>query len=352
MLEVRPYDGDASELARFIQRHWRTSYEGRVLIPLWSENELKWHFFENPYAVRDYMLGAYHAGRLVGAFFASAATFRLQNQLFEGSYGSWLTVDPSFRNSLVAPSLISEMLERHRLRGARCIFGLGFPSGAGMSLEFWEAFAKAYPNLVEISDSIGYWLRVIDSTVILRHCLLAPWERAVVRATSWQRRPRSFHSDGAIDKFRDSDVGDCLELITTAANQLELTPVWLREPLCHHLGAGCSEALVWRAATSVGGVISYYRQDILGERPFAVGMIEELAARSTSHATKLLRTALKSMDDSGVSAAIATADATRPKVALLNSGFIPFGFGHRLILVRIDPALRLPVRGKRQLHLH
>ena len=148
MVEIRPFDGAPEEMASFLRRVWVDAGEARVLTPVWSREYLNWQFFDNPHAERDYMLAAYDRGRMVGALLAVDGRFRAGDHIFRGSWGSWLTVDPEYRIQFIAPQLVAAMCERHVAHGSRLIMGYGYPAGAGMSIEFWQAFARAWPKVV------------------------------------------------------------------------------------------------------------------------------------------------------------------------------------------------------------
>ena len=67
MIEIRTFDGDVAELARFCTSSWQKRYAGRMPVPVWLPDFLEWELLGEDHAARQFLVAAYDGSRLVGA---------------------------------------------------------------------------------------------------------------------------------------------------------------------------------------------------------------------------------------------------------------------------------------------
>jgi predicted N-acetyltransferase YhbS len=344
MVEIRSFDEPPDRMKTFIRSVWQTAGEGRVATPLWSGEYLDWQFFDNPLAQRDYIIAAYDGDRIAGAFLAVDGQFRTESETLRGSWGSWLTVAPEYRSQFVAPQLVAEMCDRHRKRGASLILGYGYPTGMGMSIEFWEALARAAPDVVTIGPAVPTWVRVIDFRKAMQASLstLDTLKYGVLGGvTAWRLNPTV---EPAIRPFRPADTQGCLSLVEEATQRLAFTFVWDADRLRRQLYYdSVSETLVAQNGDRLEGFINFHWLGLTGREHLRIAIIDHLILRPNSVARvggSLLRAAMNHMDAAGAAAAIVLQCPILPRWILLRSGFVPLHLGYRLVGVRPNPAYR------------
>jgi GNAT superfamily N-acetyltransferase len=346
MVEIRPFDSAPEEMAGFLRRVWLDAGQGRVLTPLWSREYLDWQFFDNPHAERDYMLAAYDRGRMVGAFLAVDGLFRAGDHTFRGSWGSWLTVAPEYRAQFLAPQLVAAMCERHVARGSWLITGYGYPSVAGMSIEFWQAFAHAWPKVVSIGPAIAMWVRVLKLKTAMRASL--SWLDTVKYGAlgglaCW---PRVHGTDPSVRPARVEDVPACLDLLQDAAGSLPFAFVWEAARLAHQLCYGSvAQSLVATHEGTVVAWINFHQLHLSGRERVPIGVIDHFVvprAHIARYGAALLRAALGRMRARGDAVATILNLPMWPKSTLIRCGFVPLHLGYRRIAVWPDPKHRHP----------
>jgi predicted N-acetyltransferase YhbS len=346
MVEIRPFDSAPEEMASFLRGVWLDAGQGRVLTPLWSREYLDWQFFDNPHAERDYMLAAYDRGRMVGAFLAVDGCFRAGHCTFRGSWGSWLTVAPEYRGQFLAPQLVAAMCERHAARGSRLITGYGYPSLAGMSIEFWRAFARAWPDVVSIGPAIAIWVRILDAKAVIRASY--SWVDTVMYGAlaglaSWSRADGTHPS---VRPARPEDVPACLDMLEDAAGSLPFSFVWQAPRLAHQLCYGTvAQSLVAIHDGTVVAWINFHQLQLNGRQRVPIGVIDHFVVRPPHimrYGAALLRAALVKMRARGDAAAIILNLPLWPRSSLIRCGFVPLHLGYRRIAVWPDPKHRYP----------
>ena len=344
MVEIRPFDGAPEEMASFLRGVWVDAGEGRVLTPLWSREYLDWQFFDNPHAERDYMLAAYDQGSLVGAFLAVDGRFRAGDRTFRGSWGSWLTVAPEYRTQFIAPQLVAAMCERHMAHGSRLIMGYGYPAAAGMSIEFWQAFARAWPNVVSIGPAIAMWVRILNVKAVSRASL--SWLDIVKYGAlgglgSWSRTDAT---DASIRPARAEDVPACLDLLQKATGSLAFSFVWEATRLAHQLCYGSvAQSLVATHDREVVAWINFHQLHLSGRERVPIGVIDHFVVpppHVARYGAALLRAALARMRARGDAAAIILNLPVWPKSSVIRCRFAPLHLGYRLVALWPDPKHR------------
>jgi GNAT superfamily N-acetyltransferase len=335
VLELRSFDGSVGELTAFFHRIWRDAFGGEVLIPLWSEEELAWSFFEGPVREPRYLVAAYDGAKLVGTLFARPARMSIGGEVCDASAASWLTVDPEYRRQFVAPRLVNELARRHEELGARCALGFAFPSKKGMSLEFWEAFAESFPARVRILRRVGFFVRILDGARFAGAAITL-FDRVgsrllgVVQSVPSGRR--------AVRELRLEDVARCLALLDTRSASNDPRYVWSEETLAHQLlPRGIVRTYVAEEGGAVEGFINFRYLEMLGHAAFRVAVIDELVcgpALPSRARVALVEAALARMHADGAVFGMIPRWPSTPAMLLLRTGFVPTDLGYRLLSIQ------------------
>jgi predicted N-acetyltransferase YhbS len=343
MIEVRTFDGSSAELATFLRDAGQTGGEPTVARLSWSREFLDWQFFDNPHVQRDYILAAYDGSKMVGAFLAIDGRFRSADRMLRGSLGSWLTVAPEYRAHFVGPQLAAAMLERHTAHGADLMIGYAYPTATGMSLEFWQAFARAWPSVVSIGPRIAHWVRVLDARRVARASLSWLDRVGAVMLGALPSPPRNEGTE-AIRPARPSDAAACLDLLEHAARHLHFAFEWDQSRLAHQLGYGSvAQTLVATAGEHVVGWINFHQVELREREPLPMAVIDHFVV-APEHAVRygapLLRAALSRMQQNGICVATALQLPLWPKWSFVRCGFIPRHLGHRVLAMCANPQYR------------
>jgi predicted N-acetyltransferase YhbS len=339
MIEIRTFDGSPAEMASFLRDVLQTEGKGKFATMLCSRELLEWQFFNNPHVERDYILAAYDGGKMVGAFLAVDGRFRSAAHGFRGSLANWLTVAPEYRAHFVGPQLVAAMLERHATRGADLIIGVAYPTGTSTSLEFWEAFAQAWPNVVSIGPRIGYWARILDPRRMAR-ASLSSLDRLGAIMAGVLFRPLRDEAMEAIRPARPSDAAACLDLFESATCHLQFTFEWDQSRLSHQLGYGSiAQTLVATVGERVVGWINFHQLELVERELFTIAMIDHFIVapeHTAQFGAPLLRAALFRMQQDGLCAAVAMQLPLWPKWSFVRCGFVRRRLGHRMLAIRVN----------------
>jgi predicted N-acetyltransferase YhbS len=343
MIEIRTFDGSSAEMATFLRGAGQPEGEHTVASLLWSREFLDWQFFDNPHVQRDYILAAYDGDRMAGAFLAIDGRFRSAERVFRGSLGSWLMVAPEYRAHFVGPQLAAAMLERHAAHGADLIVGLAYPTGTGTSLEFWEAFARACPNVVSIGPRIAYWTCILDPRRMARASPSWLDKAGAIIAGALARRLGNGAMEG-IRPARPTDAAACLDLLERATRHLHFAFEWDQSRLTHQLAYGSvAQTLVATAGEQVVGWINFHRVELRQREALPMAVIDHFIVapeRAARFGAPLLRAALSRMQEEGICLATALQLPLWPKWSFLRCGFIPRHLGHRVLAMCANPQYR------------
>lgn len=347
MIEIKTFEDDADELARFTNRVWQAAYEGQVLLPLWSEAFLRRELLPGDGTMRDYLVAAYDGGKLVGFHPARPITVRLHGREIPATWGSFLTVDPEYRGQKIAQRMQQEFIRRHQERGARVNFGyLYIRSAKSLGQKFW----LNQPKGTAVVRSLGMWVRALD------HAATARFE--IHRLESWgaramslvQRSPRPPLDPTGIRLWQPEDTPACLALIHQAGEAADLAYLWDSAGLERYLSyPGLSQTVVLQGETGVAGLVNYTLLEILGRERMMVALIDRIAFGSLPgrDRRRLLSAALYQMSGDGAKGAMMLRDSWYGARTLLSAGFVPMHSEYYYIGTCMDEEVSL--RGIRRI---
>lgn len=373
MIEIRTFEGDARELARFASPVWQATYAGRRPVPDWTERYYDWQLLANSSADPSYRVAAYDGTRLVGTLLAENFDFQWQGRKVLGSMASWLTVDPNYRRDGVASLLAEEQRGRHLEREAEFCLGFGISRTSGPL--FWERMPDT-----RVLGRVRLWVRILNPKAFCRWTY-SPGHRMGVGAFrelplfKAPRPPRRRE----IRPFRSSDLASCLGLCRQSNQTSDLSYLWTEARLGHQLEyRGMPSTLVFdsergedseprdpsepvedpgrrsdsrgggRSRGSVRGFVNSYLLDLLGREPIRsqivdlVAFDETLSGRDRLH---LLRESLAQAASAGAAISLSLQKPSVSKRTMLAAGFFPMPSEFSLIFAFVDPQrLYSPVR--------
>lgn len=325
-LEIRPYEGTARDLSRFIVENWLASYQGKMAVPDWTAEYFDWQMTGPLHAIRDSLISAWDGDRLVGTLLYMPFPLWVRGQEHPGCLGSWLTVAPEYRRHGVASLMSSAMRECQQQHGYYARLGYAF-QGARISLgpRFWRRSAAKTQTLM--LKPLRLWARVLNR-VAVADWSNKTWERMLLKllpsVACQVARPAQ---DVRVRPYERQDLATCQELINGQARQADLAMLWTEERLVTHLSYGSlAHTLVVERAGQVVGYLNYHllRLHLRGSLVSAViDMLacQELTAREVR---ALLNTALRTMrDEQGVSLVLMREFTGQPVGGLLNTRFLP-----------------------------
>lgn len=322
MIEIRPFEGDAEELAAFTRRVWRQSYEGQMLTPLWSKEFMERDLLADG-RNRDFLIAAYDGTRLVGSHPAKPITVRLHGQEVPATWASFLSVDPEYRRRGVALKLQAEYVRKHREHEIPINFGyLYIRSARSMGPEFW----RRQPGGVRIVAKLGMWVRALDHAAVARFELYRTeaWGTRVLSLV--QHAPREPADTAGIRPYHSKDLDDCCELLNRAGENADLAYLWEPETTARQLQyPGLSETVVLEQEGRVAGLVNYTLLDVLGRCPMRVARLDTLAFGSLARKDRrrLLAAALHQMAADGAKGAMMLRGSWYGWRELIGAGFVP-----------------------------
>ncbi len=349
MIEIRTFDGDVDELARFCTSSWQKRYTGRMPVPDWRSDFLEWELLGDDHAAREFLVAAYDGSRLIGALPARPVRFHLRGRPVAGTWGSFFAVDDGYENQGVSLKLNLEQRRRHRDHGAQIFTGYIYVgSSASMGKEFWLR-----QRSVKVLGKVGLWARLFDHRAV-SDFEFSCRDKWATRALGWfQGPPRPPRDAGAIRPFRPADLGDCLRLATHLSHSAEFGYEWNEASLLRRLHHGdVPRTFVAEAEGRVAGFLNYCHLNLMGRRTITAGLIDLLSIDGLTAAMQqnLLRTALCRMVEEGCHVALLLRLAGYPARPLLGAGFVPQPAEHYYVAQTMgsDP-FDAPVRS---LHIH
>jgi GNAT superfamily N-acetyltransferase len=346
VIEIRTYEGGASELSTFIREVWNLTYKGRMPFPLWSARYFEWQLLVGRARERDLLVAAYDGTKLVGCLMAEPCRFRLHGREIAGSTASWTTVHPDYRRAGIGVKLAVEQQRRHLDRGLAVYAGFLARTPTSLGAKFW----LAYPDTVAL-PTVGFWARVLD------HRAVARWELSRhtalgTRALGWLQSRPSAADVNDIRPYRSADLPACLRLAEVLLTSVHLGYVWSAERLARQLGdTDMPRTLIAERAGEVAGFVNYYRLDLMAKHSIEAAIIDLVAfGRLSPHdQTRLLQAALADMVREGVKVAIMLRLPCYPSRPMLAAGFLPAPMRLTPVGVRADRTLSL--EGVRRLYL-
>ncbi|NTX09924.1 GNAT family N-acetyltransferase [Myxococcus sp. CA056] len=349
MVEVRTYEGDAVDASQFVNRVWGKYYGAQGPLTDFQPRMLDWFLFGNRLATREYRLAAYSGGKLAGVLFAEPIRLRLGTRTVEGTYGSWLSVDPAFRGTGVGQKLTETMSSRQRERGA--LLMLGCMEDGSVAERFW----RKTPGL-RAFDTLGMWLHVFDAAAVARWSKTAAERALFTLARPWLRGSApSVDTMEGIRPYRLEDLPACMALVERMMESVSLGYAYTPERLAHQLQyRDVPRTLVLERDGAVRGLVNFYTLQMNARGPLTIALVDLLAFHESvprAEQKRLLRVAMRDMVEQGASCVVMLRGPCVSSRLMLGAGWLPWAGGTRVICALPSPEVEWPTAPRVFTHL-
>ncbi|SEM60593.1 Ribosomal protein S18 acetylase RimI [Stigmatella aurantiaca] len=349
MVEIRTFDGDASEAARFVTHVWQTTYGRQMPLAVWDARFLDWLLFRGGQADRRYLIAAYSGRKLVGTLFAEPTRIRLGRREVDGSYGSWNGVDPEYRGQGIGQRLAEELTRRHRERGAHLMLSC-VSSETALAQRFWGKTQR-----MRFLDSMGLWMHVFDPAALARWSLHASERALFTLARPWHRQGFRRASAEGIRPYRPADLPRCMALVQRMMAPVNLGYAYTPERLAAQLQyRQVPRTFVLEDGGEVRGLVNYYTLRMRARGEVTAGVVDLLAFEEdlpTAEKQRLLQVAMQDMVRQGVSCAALLRGPCVPAPLMWRSGWIPWPGGAKVTCLLPMEGVELPFSPRVFTHL-
>ncbi|WP_223635618.1 GNAT family N-acetyltransferase [Corallococcus sp. EGB] len=339
MIEVRTFEGDASEASWFLNRVWQATYGKTAPLPVWDKRLCDWRLFRNGQAPRDYLLAAYAGRQLVGTLFAEPARLRLGRVEVDGSYGPRATVTNSHRGQGIGAKLAQELLRRHQDRAAQ--LALGFTTAAPRPQGFWR---RAWNT--RLFGGLALWMYAFDARALSRWSFTDSERRLFSLARPFLRhRFRDADREG-IRLYQPTDLGRCMTLVHDMLRPVTLGYTYTAEQLAAQLQyRDVPRTFVLEQDGEVRGLVSSHSLLMTGMGELTTEVVDLMAfdaSVSDEDRQRLLQVAMQDMEHRGVACAGMLRGPALSGCLLLRSGWVPLPRRARLACLMPTCDLDLP----------
>ena len=218
MIEVRSFQGGTEELAEFVAKTWRKTYEGRMPIPHWTAD-----FFARDGGSDGVFLNctiaAYDGARLIGVVPGWRVPVRFHGEEVLVRTGTGVCVDSEYQGHGVGKLMNQRALEHAREHGcALTLFYLYSRSPDFKGNKFWRSRGMTTREICRL----GMWSRPLNPTRV------SQWE--LWRFEAWGTRllgpflrgVRPAVAPDAIRELRPDDMPACASLIREAGSSMDV----------------------------------------------------------------------------------------------------------------------------------
>ena len=332
-LTVAPLKIGPDEIAAFIARVYDQHPHGHSFVPRWTGPFLKHIIFDHPQFTPDHALGAYLGDRLAGLIMAQPYAVYLDSKRVEGAYGSWLAVTPQAAGQFAAIKLLHELKARLKAQGAKFMVGVAYRSGPGVGLEFWESYARAFPQETSPGRDLTYWARVLDGATFAR-AVSDPLLKVGGHAARLRPvfRPRAAAD---IREFANDDLGRCQALLAEAPAQLRTAPDLWELQSAPSLEEG-PQTLVLDRGSGPEALSMFHALPMEDATPLRVGIVEHVCASGARDRQHLLAATLWRLKQHGACLALLPQKPYIGSSEMLLAGFVPYDAHFKTFLMPFD----------------
>ncbi|NLX99748.1 MAG: GNAT family N-acetyltransferase [Rhodopirellula sp.] len=334
MIEVRSFQGGTEELAEFVAKTWRKTYEGRMPIPHWTAD-----FFARDGGSDGVFLNctiaAYDGARLIGVVPGWRVPVRFHGEEVLVRTGTGVCVDSEYQGHGVGKLMNQRALEHAREHGcALTLFYLYSRSPDFKGNKFWRSRGMTTREICRL----GMWSRPLNPTRV------SQWE--LWRFEAWGTRllgpflrgVRPAVAPDAIRELRPDDMPACASLIREAGSSMDVARLFDERTLERQLAyKDVARTWVVEHEGRVAGLVNVCYLDIFGRCLERFGVIDLLAfdpALPHWKRVDLLRVALRAMEQDGLIAATMIRGSWNGARALLAAGFLPLQPEYHLVGIK------------------
>lgn len=331
---VRALKEDPNTIARFISEVYDLHPHGKSFVPRWSGAFLNHIIFQNPDFTPDHAIGAYQGERLVGLIMAQPHTVIADGAPVKSIYGSWLAVKPEWGAQFTAIRLLDELRMRHKAQGARLMLGVAYRSGPGVGLDFWESYARAFPNQISSGRDLKFWTRVLDGKALAEAVHDPLLKVGGQTARVWPvRQPKPLQG---LRDYAADDLQMCQRLLSGSGAEMCTVPSDWELQSAPDLATG-PQTLVIDLGSGVVGLSMFHVLPMSDAKPLYVGMIDHFVCEAGStERNRLMAATLWRLKQAGACLALMPRKPHIKSGPMLMSGFVPYEAEFKTFLMPID----------------
>jgi len=342
-IEVRSFEGDATELAAFVSRNWQIQYRDDGYAPVLNPRYFEWMMPTFASGDASNIIAAYEGRTLVGVMPSDPLPMTLMGQPIMTLGREYLTVDSGRLRGGIGRLLREGLGARCREIGAR--FAVGFVNARGMAgkgRSFWNSMAAERVVINRPSQ----WIRILDG-VKASAAIHDRFERVSAWACGVYGSPLAKGiRTGHVRPYKDSDLPACHNLFLTHMRDYDLAYRWDDKRLQHHLGfPGLPTTLV--CEESDGGLAGFavcYVFDLVGRHSMRNAIIDIFIPKTKKLSQKigLLLAAVDAARAQDAHLVVALGPPVNSAAALFAGRFVPVPMSYRLLLAVFEaaPALK------------
>jgi hypothetical protein len=319
-IEIRDYCGNFEDVAQLACRAWNRDYHGNMWFPLWDAEFFRWQIKEGSRLA----LAAYAGAKLVGTFFSVPHVLRMAAATHPIGLASWCTVDPEYRSSRIALSLIAALRRRHQELGLAFSIGVVSADETSRAHRFWRQYTETFPQDLRFLFPVRFWIKVLSPRKMAR-AAIAGWERMGVRIAGPLVRFVPPVSAAEVRAYRGADLQECADLLSKTSAHCEWALSWPRDRLASQLASPACGCLVLQRPAQVKGLVNYHYTIMQGREALRTAVID---LWGDDHLTlpeqmRLLGNVCEMLRAQGLDLVLALRSAVMPSAALLATLFIP-----------------------------
>ncbi|MBS0265484.1 MAG: GNAT family N-acetyltransferase [Planctomycetes bacterium] len=324
IFEIREYEGSPAELSDFMFTHWSATYRGKMVVPRWTADYLRWQLRMDDPSFRRHIVVAYKGTQLAGVLAHVPLEIHLIGQRFRASQQSWLTVAQEFRRQGVGQAMADRSVAIHRERG--CAFHVGY-TYFGHKISLGPKFVRdTQSKHVNSIRNAGFWVRVLDPAKSAAWNI-NPWEAWATRLATplFPRLGRPTNTALTIRPAEPRDLDTCLALVNRETSQCDLRIAWDADSMSRQLGLqGYSHALVAEEGGQVRGLITFHILPMTGHFEAPVGIIDIVGVSELSKTARnaVVDAALLSLQELGAIVALKLRVGDYPPGLFLRLGWM------------------------------
>ncbi|MDH7511361.1 MAG: hypothetical protein QHH14_00235 [Clostridiales bacterium] len=320
-ISIEPFRGDLEGLEKMAHSSWRDEYGVSSFPNFYRPAFLEFLFGRLEH--RDHLIAAYRGDEIV-AFLANIPhTFEFRGRTFRGTLSCLLVTRKEWLRRGLALAVIREALRLNQ--HYQYDFALAtFETGHRSTLMLRKLQAEGHR--LEWMKKLHVIARVLDLDRAASSEGLKKWETAAIRLIGGSRGIKR-RETGSAREYRPGDLDDCLQLLNSYRERIELPRLWERDELAWELAyPGVSQTLVYEKNGRAEGLLNFIVHDHLGRTSGRWAWINHVAYLNLSPGERLsfIRAFLRYVKDKDCLGAVEWTKKYYPQRAFYRAHFFPY----------------------------
>lgn len=342
-IEIRPFGGDAEELAAFVTRHWQIQYKNDGYAPVLSRDYFRWMMPSFAAGDPSSIIAAYQGGTLLGVMPSDPLPIKLKGRPAITLAREYLTVHSERLRGGIGRMLREGLAARSREIGAR--FATGFVNSTGLvgkGRNFWNSMA----DRTIVLKRPRQWIRVLNGPKV-SVAMYDYFDRVSAWVGGILGKPMGKRDySGHVRPYRPTDLSACHRIFTDHMEGFDLAYRWDEKRLGHHLEfSGLPTTLVYDdSGGAITGFATCYVFEVNGRRAMRNAIIDMGAPQGMKFSQKvsLLSSTIAEARAQDAHLAIVLGPPVNSAAVLLAKRFVPVPTSYHLLLAVFDaePALK------------